>query len=75
VHGARARGRFARVEVRRDCSPGGARVLGDLAGLPGGLVRFAERAPVDMEATLLALAQGLVTPGAPGSPPAAGGPR
>jgi ABC-2 type transport system ATP-binding protein len=51
---ARATGRFARVEVRRAESPGVARVLRDLAALPG--VRLVEPVPVDLESTLVALA-------------------
>jgi ABC-type multidrug transport system ATPase subunit len=58
VAGARATGRFARVEVRREHTPGSRTVLHDLTSLPGGGVRFAEQAPIDMESTLLALAQG-----------------
>ena len=58
VSGARAVGRFARIEVRRDHTPGPRAVLHDLTSLPGGGVRFAEQAPIDMESTLLALAQG-----------------
>jgi ABC-2 type transport system ATP-binding protein len=57
VHGARATGRFARVEVATDRSPGARRILDDLAALPGHPVRFAEAAAVDMETTLLALAE------------------
>jgi ABC-2 type transport system ATP-binding protein len=56
VESARATGRFARVEVRRERTPGAARVLADLGGLGGGAVRVAEETPVDMESTLLALA-------------------
>jgi ABC-2 type transport system ATP-binding protein len=59
VAGARATGRFARVEVRRNDTPGARAVLHDLTSLPGGGVRFAEQAPIDMESTLLALAQGV----------------
>ena len=55
VAGARAMGPSARVEVRRDASPGSAAVLRDLFGLSGG-ERFAEPLPIDMEATLLGLA-------------------
>jgi ABC-2 type transport system ATP-binding protein len=58
VDGARATGRFARIDVRRDRTPGAAQVLRDLAALPGGGVRFAERAEADMEAALIALAAG-----------------
>jgi ABC-2 type transport system ATP-binding protein len=57
VAGARAAGRSIRVEVRRRQSPGADRVLRDLSTLAEGAVRFAEALPVDMEATLLALAE------------------
>ena len=56
VAAAHATGRCVRVEVSRAGSPGTPAVAGDLAGLPAG-VRFVERIPVDMEATLLALAR------------------
>ncbi len=56
VDGARATGRFARVEVRRQTTPGAARVLHDLRALHGAGVRFAEARPLDMESVLLALA-------------------
>jgi len=56
VQGARAAGRYARIEVRRDRTPGTAAVLRDLAALPAAGVRLAERAEADMESTLLALA-------------------
>jgi len=56
VLGARASGRFARVEVPRERSPGAGAVLRDLAALPG--VQLAEVLPLDMESTLLALARG-----------------
>ncbi len=59
VDGARATGRFARIEVNRERTPGSRQVLRDLTALPGTLVRFAEEMPVDMESTLLALAAGL----------------
>jgi len=59
VQAARATGRFARVEVPRDQSPGTARVLGDLRALPGAGVWLVEQLPVDMESTLLALARGM----------------
>ena len=56
VGSARATGRSARIMVRHDRSPGAARVLRDVAGLPG--VQLAEQAAIDMESTLLALAAG-----------------
>jgi ABC-2 type transport system ATP-binding protein len=55
VAGARVTGGAARVEVPKARSPGTARVLADLAALPG--VRLAEPLAVDMEATLLALSE------------------
>jgi len=58
VAGARATGRFARIEVRREGTPGTARVLADLGALAGARVSFAEEAPLDMESTLRALAGG-----------------
>ena len=58
VDGARATGRFARIEVPRRATPGAARVLHDLRQLPGAGVRFAEARPLDMESVLLALARG-----------------
>ncbi|MDX2167043.1 MAG: ABC transporter ATP-binding protein [Deltaproteobacteria bacterium] len=58
---ARATGRYARIEVPRARTPGAARVLADLVALPA-VVQLAEQAPLDMEATLLALAR----PSAPG---------
>jgi ABC-type multidrug transport system ATPase subunit len=58
VAGARATGASARVEVRRQESPGAGRVLRDLSALAGGAVRFAEQLPADMEATLRGLAGG-----------------
>ena len=57
VQGARATGRFARVEVRRDRSPGPRQVVRDLVALGAG-VQVAEPAEIDMESTLLALAAG-----------------
>ena len=54
VQAARATGRFVRVEVLGARAPDAARVLRDLAALPGP-VRLAEPVPVDMESTLLAL--------------------
>jgi ABC-2 type transport system ATP-binding protein len=56
VRGARATGRFARIEVSRERSPGPPRVMEGLAALPGCRVRLVEQTPVDMESTLLALA-------------------
>jgi ABC-2 type transport system ATP-binding protein len=53
---ARATGRFARIEVPHAHTPGPPRVLRDLAGL-NAAVRLAEQLPIDMEATLLALAR------------------
>ena len=58
VRGARATGRYARVEVRREQSPGPDCVVRALAALPDAGVRLAEALPVDMESTLLALAGG-----------------
>jgi ABC-2 type transport system ATP-binding protein len=55
VAGLRALGRFAQVEVAADRSPGEARALDAIAALPG--VLAAERLPLDLEATLLALAR------------------
>jgi len=56
VAGARAVGRYARVEVRSDRTPGATTVLKALSALDGAHVRFAERRPPDMESTLLGLA-------------------
>jgi ABC-2 type transport system ATP-binding protein len=50
-----ASGEFARVEVSARRTPGPAAVRRALGGLAG--VAFAEHVPVDMEATLLALAR------------------
>jgi ABC-2 type transport system ATP-binding protein len=57
VDGARATGRFARIEVRRDASPGSARVLQDLLGLRSAGVQLAEAVPLDIESMLLALSR------------------
>jgi len=54
VENARASGRFTRVEVRREGSPGAARIVHDLAALPG--VRLVEPTAPDLESTLVALA-------------------
>ncbi|HTY18351.1 MAG TPA: ABC transporter ATP-binding protein [Myxococcota bacterium] len=56
VGAARASGRFTRVEVPSERSPGAARVRADLAALPG--VRVVEPLAVDMETALVALARG-----------------
>jgi ABC-2 type transport system ATP-binding protein len=53
---ARARGRFARVEVPSAGSPGAPAALRGLAALPG--AQLVEAVPVDLEAALLALARG-----------------
>ncbi|HJQ84589.1 MAG TPA: ABC transporter ATP-binding protein [Candidatus Binatia bacterium] len=55
VDGARATGRFVRVDVRRERSPGPERAVADLTAVAGGAVRFAERVDVDMESALVAL--------------------
>jgi len=55
VSAARASGRFARIEVPLERTPGSERVLRDMRALPG--VWLAEQARVDMESTLLALAR------------------
>jgi len=55
VEAAHATRHFTRVEVPRGRTPGAARVLADLAALDA--VRLVEQVPVDMEATLLALAR------------------
>jgi ABC-2 type transport system ATP-binding protein len=57
VRGARAAGRYARIEVAAARSPGTACVLADLHALHAGPVQLAERVETDMEATLLALAE------------------
>jgi ABC-2 type transport system ATP-binding protein len=66
VHSARAAGRIARIEVTRAQQPDHVRVLDDLRRLPDTEVDFAERAPIDMETTLLALSSKRVQ-GAEGS--------
>jgi drug efflux transport system ATP-binding protein len=60
VDGARATGRFARVEVRRGATPSADQVVRDLQQLAGADVRFTEPRPLDMESALLALARGVV---------------
>ena len=55
VVAVRASGRYARIDVAPERSPGAARVLTDLGALGG--VRAVESLPLDMEATLLALAR------------------
>ena len=57
VDGARATGRFTRIEVRRDASPGAERVLHDLRALHEHGVRLVEQAPLDIESMLLALSR------------------
>ncbi len=57
VASARASGRFVRVEVDRDRTPGAERVLEGLRSLPGHPARVAEPSPLDMETTLLALSR------------------
>jgi len=54
-----ASGRYARIDVSPERSPGATRVLADLGALGG--VRIVESLPLDMEATLLALARGHTT--------------
>jgi ABC-2 type transport system ATP-binding protein len=56
----RGSGRFARVEAPAARSPGAAQERTALAALPG--ARLVERIPVDMEATLLALARAGAAP-------------
>jgi ABC-2 type transport system ATP-binding protein len=55
VAAVRSSGRFARVEVPAARAPAEAEARAALAALPG--ARVVERVPVDMEATLLALAR------------------
>ena len=57
VYGARAAGRYARVEVHRDRSPGSAAVSRALRELDGANVTLAEQREPDMESTLLALSE------------------
>jgi ABC-2 type transport system ATP-binding protein len=57
VEGARATGRFARIEVRSDASPGPDRVLRDLWAMRAQGVRVAEQTPLDIESMLLALSR------------------
>jgi ABC-type multidrug transport system ATPase subunit len=60
VQAAHATAHFARIEVPRSRSPGADRVaqaVGALAHEPSGPVWLVEQVPVDMEATLLALAR------------------
>ena len=56
VTGARASAGHARVEVRGQGAPDDAQIVRDLLALSG--ARLAERTPIDMESTLLALARG-----------------
>jgi len=55
VSAARASGRFTRIEVPLERTPGSERVLRDMRALPG--VWLAEQTRMDMESTLLALAR------------------
>ncbi|MEW6267805.1 MAG: ABC transporter ATP-binding protein [Thermodesulfobacteriota bacterium] len=57
VDQVRAHGRHARIEVRRDRSPGADRVLRDLWALREHGVALAEQVPVDIESMLLALSR------------------
>ena len=65
VDGARATGRFARIEVRAAQSPGVERVLRDLRALPAVQVLIAEPTALDMESTLLALTRHRTEVGSP----------
>lgn len=63
VAGARATGRFARIEVHRDSTPGAEQVLHDLRAMRDQGVLLAEQTPVDIESMLLALSRdGLADP-------------
>jgi ABC-2 type transport system ATP-binding protein len=55
--GARSCGRFVRLEVASDRSPGDDEICRTVLGLAGGAVSLVERAPADLESTLLALAR------------------
>jgi ABC-type multidrug transport system ATPase subunit len=68
VYATRACAGYARVEVLAERTPGDAAVLVDLMSLPG--ARFAERTPVDMESTLIALARRAEAGGARAAPAA-----
>jgi len=57
VEGARATGRFARIEVRRERSPGPERVLHDLRAMRADGVRLAEQTALDVESMLLSLSR------------------
>ncbi|MBM4244529.1 MAG: ABC transporter ATP-binding protein [Deltaproteobacteria bacterium] len=57
VDGARATGRFARIEVWRATSPGATHVLRELGALRAAGVRLAEALPIDLESMLLALSR------------------
>jgi len=67
VYGARAAGRYARIEVMRELTPGAADVMRALSSLEGVHVRFSERREPDMESTLLALS-GRRSERVPGAP-------
>jgi len=66
VDAARATGRYVRVEVRRDRTPGTDRVLADLRAMREYGIRLVEHTPIDIESMLLALSRdGIdVAPGA-----------
>jgi len=57
VESARDCGRFVRVEVARERSPGTEGVCRALLTLAAGAVALVERAPADLESTLLALSR------------------
>jgi ABC-2 type transport system ATP-binding protein len=54
---ARSCGRFVRLEVASERSPGDEEVCRTVLGLAGGAVSLVERAPSDLESTLLSLAR------------------
>jgi ABC-2 type transport system ATP-binding protein len=57
VESARDCGRFVRIEVARGRSPQSGEVCRTLLALAGGAVALVERAPADLESTLLALSR------------------
>ena len=68
VEGARASGRFTRIEIHTGRTPGSARVRSDLSALAG--VHLLEQLPIDMETTLLHLARGAAASARRSSAPA-----